>query len=89
MEEKKRTVAQEIEDKLKQSFSPDRLEVIDESHFHVGHAGYREGGESHFKVIIKAKALDEYSRVDKHKMIYNAIAPLMAKKIHALSIDCK
>jgi BolA protein len=88
MEEKKQTVAAEIANRLTLAFSPEQLEVIDESHLHVGHAGYREGGESHFKVIIKADALSEYNRIDKHKMIYAELSPLMDVKIHALSISC-
>jgi BolA protein len=88
MEEKKHTVAQEIEQRLTQAFSPEKIEVIDESHLHIGHAGYREGGESHFKLIIKSTALGEYSRVDKHKRIYAELSDLMEAKIHALSISC-
>jgi BolA protein len=88
MEEKTQTVAQDIENKLKEALSPQTLEVIDESHLHVGHAGYREGGQSHFKVVIKAAALDEYNRVEKHKMIYAALSTLMQDQIHAVSITC-
>jgi len=90
MEEKKQaqTVAKEIEQRLIKAFSPEEIEVIDESHLHVGHAGYREGGESHFKLIIKSTALGEYNRVDRHKRIYAELSELMESQIHALSITC-
>ena len=48
---------QEIETRLKAAFSPSLLEVVDDSESHRGHAGYSEGGESHFNVVMRAGAL--------------------------------
>lgn len=88
MSSNKGVVAQEIEKRLQEALNPEVLKVIDESDQHIGHAGYREGGESHFKVVIKACALNEYSRINKHQKIYEILDDLMKEKIHALSIDC-
>lgn len=81
-------VAKEIKSRLEAEFKPDVIEVIDESEQHIGHAGYREGGESHFQLIIKAPSLSAYSRIEKHKKIYACLGDLMKDKIHALSIRC-
>ena len=76
----------QIEDKLKSAFSPTHLEVIDESEQHVGHAGYQGGGH-HFAIKISAPALDSLTRVEAHRLIYQALADLMMKDIHALRIS--
>lgn len=82
-------VGLEIENRLKDSLNPEFLEVIDESELHRGHAGYREGGQSHFKIIISSQLLRAYSRVEQHKKIYAPLDDLMKSQIHALSIEFK
>tara|TARA_R110002124_G_scaffold64985_2_gene177660 strand:- start:469322 stop:469618 length:297 start_codon:yes stop_codon:yes gene_type:complete len=81
-------VGQEVESRLRAAFEPTQLEVIDESHKHIGHAGHRPEGETHFKVIIKASYFSEHSRVSRHQEIYKVLSDLMDSKIHALSIVC-
>jgi BolA family transcriptional regulator, general stress-responsive regulator len=62
-----------IAEKLTKAFAPASLDVVDESHQHAGHAGHREGGETHFRVYIVAEVFRGKSRVERHRMI-NAAA---------------
>ena len=73
--------------KLTAQFSPRFLEIIDESEKHRGHAGYREGGNSHFRVRIAADALDGQSRVQQHRAINECLSEELKEAIHALAIE--
>jgi BolA protein len=83
------STADRITRKLTEAFSPDSLQVVDESHLHKGHAGHRPGGESHFRVKIAAAAFQGKSRVDTHRMVYDALAGEIAAGVHALAIEAK
>lgn len=78
---------EEIRARLQAAFAPDRLEVADESEAHRGHAGYREGGESHFRVTIRAPAFAGMGRVARHRAIHAALGPDLMARIHALALD--
>ena len=80
-------VSEKIEKKLTEAFHPVRLEVIDESEGHRGHAGWREGGETHFKVVIAAAAFNGQSRVARQRMVYQALAEELAGPVHALALQ--
>ena len=71
---------------LQQEFHPLSLEVIDESHKHQGHAGYAEGGESHFKIIINSPKLTPLTPLQAHRAIYEALGEVM-NRVHAVSIN--
>ena len=73
--------------KLTAQFSPRFLEIIDESEKHRGHAGYREGGNSHFRVRIAADTLDGQSRVQQHRAINECLSEELKEAIHALAIE--
>jgi BolA protein len=75
-----------IVDKLTKALTPQRLEVIDESAQHVGHAGYRPGGETHFRITIVAEVFRGKSRLDRHRMINTLLAAELAGGVHALTI---
>ena len=60
---------EEMEEKLTKAFAPERLEVIDESHLHAGHAGARPGGETHFRVYIVSDAFRGKSRLERHRIL--------------------
>jgi BolA protein len=75
--------------KLSAKFSPDHLEVVDESALHAGHAGSRPEGETHFRVRISAKALDGLGRVAQHRAVNDALAGEFAAGVHALVIEVK
>lgn len=77
-----------IRERLIQAFSPESLEVIDESEAHKGHAGYQAGGR-HFAIIISAQLLLNLSRVAAHQKIYALFNDLMPHRIHALRIKIK
>ena len=72
-----------IEDKLK-ALSPDLLEIEDEGHLHVGHAGAKKGG--HFRLTISSKKFIGLSMIDRHRLIFDTLGNLMETEIHALSI---
>ncbi len=79
-------VAETIRIKLTEAFSPQRLDVIDDSARHASHAGAREGGESHFNVVIVSDVFEGASRVQRQRSIYAALAQELAGPVHALSI---
>ena len=75
-----------IATKLTAAFAPQSLDVVDESHQHVGHAGHRPGGETHFRVHIVAEAFRGKSRVERHRMINQTLSGELASGVHALAI---
>lgn len=83
------TTKQRMLAKLTGSFAPLTLEVLDESENHRGHGGWREGGETHFRVRIVSAAFKGKSRVDIHRMINAVLAEELASGVHALAIEAK
>lgn len=81
------SVTDEIRNRLEHAFRPTLLEVVDDSERHRGHAGYREGGESHFNVKIRAAAFEGQSRIARHRAVHEALGPDLVGRIHALSLD--
>jgi len=75
-----------ITEKLTKAFAPASLNVLDESHQHVGHAGYREGGETHFRVHIVAEAFRGKSRLERHRMVNETLGAELKGGVHALAI---
>ena len=75
-----------VHDKLQSQFSPTHLEVIDDSHLHVGHAG-AQPGQYHLRVVIAAAELDELTMIAQHRLIYDCLADEMRTHIHALAIE--
>ncbi len=74
-----------IETILSDAFSPDELLVKDQSHLHAGHAGAKDG-RGHFEVMIVSDIFRDRSRIECHRLIYEALGQLMTTDIHALSI---
>jgi BolA protein len=75
-----------ITNKLREAFSPESLNVTDESHLHEGHAGHRPGGETHFRVYIVSPAFKGKARIERHRMINATLAAELAGSVHALAI---
>jgi BolA protein len=75
-----------ITQKLTEAFAPARLEVIDESHQHAGHAGHRPGGETHYRVYIVSDAFQGKSRLERHRMINETLSSELKGGVHALAI---
>ena len=78
-----------IINKLREAFSPESLDVSDESHLHEGHSGHRPGGETHFRVYIVSPAFDGKSRIERHRMINATLAGELAGSVHALAIKAQ
>lgn len=74
-----------IEHDLHQALAPERIEVIDDSARHIGHAGARDG-RGHFKVLVVADAFRGQAPLARHRQVYAALAELMQTDIHALNI---
>ena len=81
------TTADILRDKLAAAFHPDYLEVVDESEAHRGHAGWREGGGTHFRVVMRAAAFNGVSRVERSRAVHRALAEELAGGLHALALD--
>ncbi|HVY87734.1 MAG TPA: BolA family protein [Hyphomonadaceae bacterium] len=81
------TRAERIRAALSAAFSPEALEIVDESELHQGHAGHRPGGETHYAVKIRASAFAGLSRVARHRAVNDALKAEFETGLHALSID--
>jgi BolA family transcriptional regulator, general stress-responsive regulator len=75
-----------LRERLLDALEPELLEIEDESHLHAGHAGARDG-RGHFRVAIVASAFETLSRIQRHRIVYDAVGDLMDTDIHALSIQ--
>jgi BolA protein len=79
-------VAQEIESMLRAALDPARLEVINDSATHHGHAGDDGSGESHFTVVIESAAFAGKSRLERQRMVNSALGDIPGERVHALAI---
>jgi BolA protein len=79
-------IGQEIAQRLEAALAPTRLEVINDSDKHRGHAGHDGSGESHFTVIVESPAFAGLSRVARQRAVNAALADLLAERVHALAI---
>lgn len=79
--------AAQVEAALRAALEPTLLEVRDDSAAHAGHAGAREG--SHFSVRVRSDRFSGLARVARHRLVYDALGPLMRQGIHALAIDAR
>jgi BolA protein len=78
-----------IDETLRRDFSAASVSVTDESHLHAGHAGWREGGETHFRVDVVSDLFAGKSRVERHRLVNQALAPAFARGLHALAIKAR
>lgn len=79
--------ADRMREKLLATLQATRLEVIDESAAHAGHAGAAPGGETHYRVRIASPLFEGRSRVEKHRLVYDALQDDIAQGVHALAIE--
>lgn len=80
------TTADIITGKLNAAFTPESVQVLDESSNHVGHSGHRPGGQTHYRIYIVAAAFKGKSRLERHRMINAALTAELAGGVHALAI---
>jgi BolA family transcriptional regulator, general stress-responsive regulator len=81
------SVRDQIVEKLSVKFAPTYLEVLDESSKHHGHAGWREGVETHFRVRIASEQLVGQTRLSQHRAIMEALKAELIDPVHALAIE--
>ena len=77
---------EDIRTRLAAALQPESLEVIDEGHLHVGHAGE---GSGHFRVRIVSAAFAGRGLIERHRLVYAALEELMGRGIHALAIEAR
>ena len=82
-------IAQEIRRLLEAAFAPSRLEVINDSDQHHGHAGHDGSGESHFTVVIESVAFAGKNRLERQRMVNRALGDIPGQRVHALAIKAK
>ncbi|MBM3557074.1 MAG: BolA family transcriptional regulator [Alphaproteobacteria bacterium] len=80
------TYADRMREKLVAALAPTRLDIQDDSHRHHGHAGWKEGGETHFSLDIVSAAFAGKSRVERQRLVYAAVKEELAERVHALQI---
>jgi len=83
------SVEETITEMLNKAFVPQALEVENDSHRHAGHAGSPGTGESHFRVSIVSDRFAGLSRVERHRLVNEALGNLLSGRIHALAIKAK
>ena len=79
-------VEQSIREKLNGAFAPAEIEVVNDSHRHAGHGSSPKTGESHFSVTVVSPAFAGRSRLERHRMVNEALAQELAGGVHALAI---
>lgn len=78
-----------IEETLRTQLAPTRLEVVDESHLHAGHSGWRESGETHFRLDVVSAAFEGKSRVERHRLVNGLMDEAFKRGLHALALKAR
>jgi len=78
-----------IVETLTRELDPIELQVNDESHQHAGHSGWREGGETHFRIDVASPAFAGKSRIERHRIVNAVLAPAFERGLHALAIEAR
>ncbi len=82
-------ILEAIQDKLTAAFQPTRLEIVDDSDRHAGHAGARDGGGTHYRVRVVSARFDSKNRVERHRLVYSVLTAEFADGLHALALVAK
>ena len=78
-------IADEMREKLTE-LAPSQLEIIDESESHRGHGGWREGGETHFRIRMTSPRFDGLNRLARHRLVHQTLGDIVPR-IHALALE--
>ncbi len=81
------SISDEMKARLIERFDPSDLKVADESEQHRGHAGYQEGGESHWRITMRTSEFSKMSRLDRHRAVHAALGADIVGRIHALALE--
>lgn len=82
------SIADQIRENIEKNLSPDQLEIVNQSHLHGGHAGDDGSGESHFKLKVVMPGFSEYSRIERQRLVFDAMGEDLVQKIHAIQMVC-
>jgi BolA protein len=80
------SIAAQLRTAIERSLAPERLEIVDDSAKHHGHAGWRPEGETHFSVLVVSAVFAGKNRVERQRLVHAAAADLLKERIHALSL---
>lgn len=80
-------IADEMRMKLA-ALQPEVIEIIDESEGHRGHSGFREGGESHFRIRLTSPAFAGLTRMERHRLVHRTLGDIVPR-VHALALELK
>ncbi|GJD56050.1 BolA family protein [Methylobacterium dankookense] len=78
-----------IHETLQAQLAPEQLDVVDESHLHAGHSGWREGGETHFRLDVVSAAFEGKSRVERHRLVNGLMDEAFKRGLHALALRAR
>ena len=78
-----------IQARLSEALAPAKIAIVDESSHHAGHAGARAGGQTHYRVDVVSPAFVGKSRVQRHRLVYAALAAEIADGVHALALHTR
>ena len=82
-------LTENITEKLQKAFEPEIFELIDDSEKHRGHGGWREGGESHFRLRMTSAHFSGQGRVQRQRAVNNVLAEELAGPVHALAMELR
>lgn len=82
-------VAAEMRRRLTQALGPTKIELVDDSDRHRGHAGHNPAGESHFTLLIESTEFSGKSRIERQRLVHSALGDLVGQRVHALSIRAR
>ena len=83
------SLTERIEEKLRDAFAPEAFALIDESERHRGHSGWREGGESHFRLEMVSAEFAGKGRVDRQRAVNAVLAEELGGPVHALAMELR
>ncbi|HET8995479.1 MAG TPA: BolA family protein [Acetobacteraceae bacterium] len=83
------TRAERLESALRTAFAPERLEVVDDSARHAGHAGAQPGGQTHYSVLVVSEAFRGMNRVARSRAVHAALEQEFAGGMHALALTLR
>jgi BolA protein len=82
-------VTEKMTEKLKNAFEPSSFELIDDSESHRGHGGWRDGGESHFRLRMTSVHFEGQGRVQRQRAVNKVLAEELAGPVHALEMELR
>ena len=76
-----------IQNKLKDAFDPYEISVYDDSHEHIGHIGYKPGGQTHFRIEMKTSKFQGLTRLEMQRKVHSVLKQEIITEIHAIALN--